>query len=160
MQSFVVHWGYLALFLILWCLVFRGISVEVGGHIDNPLWRSFWDFFFTLSSFFFLRSYTYPILLSGSFLHGMAVGVALPLWSYLTARVFGSRYVGRVFGLMTIVVTPISLLAPPVLGRIFDRTGAYDYAFILYICLGLAAFVLVPRLRVAVLPPVLTAIAH
>jgi sugar phosphate permease len=117
-------------------------------------------FFFTLSSFFFLRSYTYPILLSGSFLHGMAVGVALPLWSYLTARVFGSRYVGRVFGLMTIVVTPISLLAPPVLGRIFDRTGAYDYAFILYICLGLAAFVLVPRLRVAVLPPVLTAIAH
>jgi MFS family permease len=117
-------------------------------------------FFFTLSSLFFLRSYTYPVLLSGSFLHGMGVGVALPLWSYLTARVFGSRHVGRVFGLMTIVVTPISLLAPPVLGRIFDRTGAYDDGFILYICLGLSAFLLVPRLRVAPVPHLSAAIAH
>jgi MFS family permease len=105
-------------------------------------------FFFTLSSFCFLRAYTYPVLLTGSFLHGIAIGVAVPLWSYLTARVFGSHSVGRVFGLMTIVVTPISLLAPPVLGRIFDRTGAYDYGFILYVCLGLSAFLLVPRLRV------------
>ncbi len=42
---------YLALFLILWCLIFRGISVEVSGHINDRLWRSFWDFFFSLSSF-------------------------------------------------------------------------------------------------------------
>lgn len=109
-------------------------------------------FLFTLSSFFFLRSYTYPVLLMGSFLHGTAVGVSLPLWSYLTARLFGSRNVGRVFGLMTIVVTPISLLAPPVLGRIYDLTGAYDYGFILYIFLAVFAFVLVSRLRMATLP--------
>jgi len=33
---------YLALFLILWCLILRGISIEVGGHINDRLWQSFW----------------------------------------------------------------------------------------------------------------------
>src|ERR1700753_1648345 len=42
--------GYhLALFLILWCLILRGISIEVGGHIDNRLWQQFWDFVFVFS---------------------------------------------------------------------------------------------------------------
>ena len=30
---------YLALFLILWCLILRGVSIEVGGHIEDPLWQ-------------------------------------------------------------------------------------------------------------------------
>jgi cytochrome d ubiquinol oxidase subunit II len=41
---------YLALFLLLWSLILRGISLEVGGHIDSPLWQQFWDFFFSVSS--------------------------------------------------------------------------------------------------------------
>jgi MFS family permease len=115
-------------------------------------------FLFTLSCFFFLSSHAYSVLLIGSFLHGTAVGVALPLWSYLTARVFGSRNVGRIFGLMTIVVTPISLLAPPVLGLIYDLTGAYDYGFILYIFLAFFAFLLVSRLRIDKQPQIASAV--
>jgi cytochrome d ubiquinol oxidase subunit II len=42
---------YLALFLILWCLILRGISIEVGGHIDDRLWQAFWDFVFAFASF-------------------------------------------------------------------------------------------------------------
>src|SRR5262245_22074157 len=42
---------YLALFLILWCLILRGISLEVGGHIDDRLWQDFWDFVFVLANF-------------------------------------------------------------------------------------------------------------
>lgn len=42
---------YLALFLILWCLLLRGISLEVGGHINDRLWQGFWDFVFVFSSF-------------------------------------------------------------------------------------------------------------
>jgi hypothetical protein len=38
------------------------------------------------------------------------------------------------------------------MGAIFDRTGSYDDGFILYICLGLAALSLVPRLRVVAVP--------
>ena len=42
---------YLALFLILWCLILRGISLEVGGHINDRLWQQFWDFLFVFSNF-------------------------------------------------------------------------------------------------------------
>jgi cytochrome d ubiquinol oxidase subunit II len=42
---------YLALFLILWSLILRGISLEVGGHINDRLWQGFWDFVFVSSSF-------------------------------------------------------------------------------------------------------------
>jgi len=41
---------YLALFLILWCSILRGVSIELGGHIDNRLWQSFWDFVFVVSN--------------------------------------------------------------------------------------------------------------
>jgi cytochrome bd ubiquinol oxidase subunit II len=41
---------YLALFLILWCLILRGISIEVGGHINDRLWQGFWDFVFVFSN--------------------------------------------------------------------------------------------------------------
>ena len=42
---------YLALFLILWGLILRGVSIEVGGHINDPLWQGFWDFVFVFSNF-------------------------------------------------------------------------------------------------------------
>jgi len=41
---------YLALFLILWSFVLRGISLEVGGHINDRMWQSFWDVVFALSN--------------------------------------------------------------------------------------------------------------
>ena len=42
---------YLALMLILWGLILRGISIEVRGHINDPLWQGFWDFVFAFSNF-------------------------------------------------------------------------------------------------------------
>lgn len=41
---------YLALMMLLWALVFRGISIEIAGHINDPLWQSFWDFVFAVSN--------------------------------------------------------------------------------------------------------------
>jgi hypothetical protein len=79
----------------------------------------------------------------------MGVGTALPLWSYLTARVFGTANVGRVFGLMNVVTMPISLSMPFVMGAVFDRTRAYDDGYLMYVALGVCAFLLIPRLRVA-----------
>jgi cytochrome bd ubiquinol oxidase subunit II len=38
---------YLALMLILWCLLLRGISIEVGGHLSDRLWQEFWDAVFS-----------------------------------------------------------------------------------------------------------------
>jgi cytochrome d ubiquinol oxidase subunit II len=42
---------YLSLFLILWGLILRGISLEVGGHINDSLWQGFWDFVFVFANF-------------------------------------------------------------------------------------------------------------
>ena len=42
---------YLALFLILWGLILRGVSIEVGGHINDRMWQGFWDFVFVFSNF-------------------------------------------------------------------------------------------------------------
>jgi cytochrome d ubiquinol oxidase subunit II len=41
---------YLALFLLLWALVLRGVSLEVSGHIQDPLWRTAWHFCFVASN--------------------------------------------------------------------------------------------------------------
>lgn len=41
---------YLAVFLLLWSLVLRGIALEVGGHLDDPLWQDFWNVVFAASS--------------------------------------------------------------------------------------------------------------
>ncbi|HEY1304811.1 MAG TPA: cytochrome d ubiquinol oxidase subunit II [Vicinamibacterales bacterium] len=41
---------YLALWMVLWTFVLRGISIEVGGHIHEPMWQLFWDFVFAVSS--------------------------------------------------------------------------------------------------------------
>jgi cytochrome d ubiquinol oxidase subunit II len=42
---------YLALMLILWSLILRGISIEVAGHINDRLWQKFWDAVFMFSNF-------------------------------------------------------------------------------------------------------------
>ena len=42
---------YLALFLIVWGLILRGIALEVGGHINDRLWQGFWDFVFVCANF-------------------------------------------------------------------------------------------------------------
>ena len=41
---------YLALWFVLWSFILRGMSLEVGGHIDDRLWRSWWDFVFAVSN--------------------------------------------------------------------------------------------------------------
>jgi cytochrome d ubiquinol oxidase subunit II len=41
---------YFAIFLVLWCLILRGISIEFRSHVANPVWRRSWDFFFWISS--------------------------------------------------------------------------------------------------------------
>jgi cytochrome d ubiquinol oxidase subunit II len=41
---------YMALMIVLWLLILRGIAVEARSHQENPLWREFWDTVFALSS--------------------------------------------------------------------------------------------------------------
>jgi cytochrome d ubiquinol oxidase subunit II len=41
---------YLPLIIVLWLLMIRGLSIELRGHIGDPLWTSFWDAMFFAGS--------------------------------------------------------------------------------------------------------------
>ncbi len=41
---------YLPLMMVLWLLMLRGIGIELRTHMDNPVWRGFFDFVFCGSS--------------------------------------------------------------------------------------------------------------
>ena len=41
---------YLAFFLLLWCLILRGVSIEFSGHIADPMWRTAVHFVFVASN--------------------------------------------------------------------------------------------------------------
>ena len=43
---------YLALILVLWLLMLRGLALELRSHLDHPLWRPIWDVTFTIASCF------------------------------------------------------------------------------------------------------------
>ena len=41
---------YLAIFLVVWCLILRGISIEFRSHVADRLWRVSWDSVFSAAS--------------------------------------------------------------------------------------------------------------
>src|SRR5580693_1603460 len=41
---------YLPLLMVLWLLILRGLSIELRSHVENSLWRSWWDAVFGLAS--------------------------------------------------------------------------------------------------------------
>jgi cytochrome bd ubiquinol oxidase subunit II len=41
---------YLAVFLLIWTLILRGIALEFRSHVADALWREFWDGVFALAS--------------------------------------------------------------------------------------------------------------
>jgi cytochrome d ubiquinol oxidase subunit II len=41
---------YLAIFLVLWSLILRGVAIEFRSHVGDRMWRGFWDVVFSLAS--------------------------------------------------------------------------------------------------------------
>jgi cytochrome bd ubiquinol oxidase subunit II len=41
---------YLPLMMVLWLLMLRGVGIELRSHVSDPLWWSFFDFVFSISS--------------------------------------------------------------------------------------------------------------
>jgi cytochrome d ubiquinol oxidase subunit II len=78
---------YLELMMVLWLLILRGISIELRGHIESPIWKPFWDLIFCGSS-------ALLALLYGAALGNVVRGVPLdsdgfffiPLWTNFEPR--------------------------------------------------------------------------
>src|SRR4051812_22241886 len=78
---------YLAMFLVLWTLILRGISMEFRSHIVDPMWRAFFDVVFGFASILM------PVLLGaalGNVLRGVPLDEQgtfdLPLFTDFTAH--------------------------------------------------------------------------
>jgi cytochrome d ubiquinol oxidase subunit II len=73
---------YLPLMIVLWLLIGRALGIELRKHIDNALWRSFWDVVFCVSSLLL-------VIIFGAALGNIVTGVPLnkdgyffePLWT-------------------------------------------------------------------------------
>ncbi len=82
---------YLAIFFFLWVLILRGIAIELRSHLDDAMWRAFWDGAFAVASILA------PVLLGaalGNVLRGVPVNedgwFALPLFdSFLPSAGLG-----------------------------------------------------------------------
>lgn len=73
---------YLPLMIVLWLLILRGVSIELRSHVDDRMWKSFFDAIFFLSS-------TLLAIFYGAALANVVRGVPLgaddsfflPLWT-------------------------------------------------------------------------------
>ena len=73
---------YLALILVLWLLMLRGLAIELRSHVDHPLWRPIWDVTFTFASLFLAIVFGVTL---GNILHGVPLQADgyffMPLWT-------------------------------------------------------------------------------
>jgi cytochrome bd ubiquinol oxidase subunit II len=122
---------YLALFLILWCLILRGISLEVGGHINDRLWQGFWDFVFVFSNFLLA-------ILFGAAAGNLARGVPLDADGNFSMAFFTNFRVRGYVGLLDWYTVSIAIFAAVILaahgatylmlkteGLVHDRSAAW-----------------------------------
>ena len=95
---------YLALFLILWGLILRGISLEVGGHMNDRLWQRFWDFVFVFSNFVLT-------VLFGAAAGNLARGVPLDAHGNFSMAFFTDFNVRGYVGLLDWYTVSVALFA-------------------------------------------------
>ena len=84
---------YLALFMVIWTLILRGIAIEFRSHVADGMWRGFWDFAFTVASVLL------PVLL-GAALGNVVRGVPLDDTGYFTIPLFTDFGTGNPVGIL------------------------------------------------------------
>ncbi|MFN8012414.1 MAG: cytochrome d ubiquinol oxidase subunit II [Holophagaceae bacterium] len=121
---------YLAMFLVVWALALRGISLEFRSHVQGTLWRAFWDVAFMLASA------ALPVLFGaalGNVLRGVPITVdgtfALPLFTDFSASnpvglLDGYTVLVGVFALAVLLLHGSLFLAWRTEGPVHDRAAA------------------------------------
>lgn len=98
---------YLAIMIILWVLILRGISIEFRSHLKDGLWRTFWDGVFALAS-------TLAPVLFGAALGNLIRGVPLQADGWFALSLFESFTPTGELGILdwyTVMAGVLALLA-------------------------------------------------
>jgi MFS family permease len=80
-------------------------------------------------------------------LWGFGSGVLTPVTIVIISRYFGRKAYGSIQGSIAILSAPISLLAPIYTGWVYDTTGSYTTAFILFAALAACGALLMCLVR-------------
>jgi cytochrome d ubiquinol oxidase subunit II len=74
---------YLPLMIVLWLLILRGIAIEFGSHMEDSLWRGFWDAVFAGASMLLAVFFGAAL---GNVVRGVPLDAEgsffLPLWTH------------------------------------------------------------------------------
>jgi cytochrome bd ubiquinol oxidase subunit II len=106
---------YMALMVVLWLLILRGIAIEFRSHEDHPLWREFWDTVFMLAS-------ALLAVVFGTSLGNLIRGVPLEKEGLRGMPLFTNFLIGREPGILdwyTALVGLFTLAALAVHGALF-----------------------------------------
>lgn len=87
-------------------------------------------------------------------LYGLGSGSFVPLDILIRSRYFGRKAYGAIQGSSVIISAPISFLAPVYTGWVYDATGSYTNAFILFASLAAFGALLMMLTRTPKLPAV------
>jgi cytochrome d ubiquinol oxidase subunit II len=105
----------MALMVVLWLLILRGVAIELRAHQDHPLWREFWDTVFSLAS-------ALLAVVFGTTLGNLIRGVALEKEGLRSMALFTNFLIGREPGILdwyTGLVGVFTLVALSVHGALY-----------------------------------------
>jgi cytochrome d ubiquinol oxidase subunit II len=114
---------YLAIFLLLWTLILRGIAIEFRSHVADLMWRRFWDATFTVAS-------TLAPVLLGAALGNVVRGVPVDSEGWFALPLFDSFSPAGRLGILdwyTVLAGVVALVAIAHHGALFlawKTTGA------------------------------------
>jgi cytochrome d ubiquinol oxidase subunit II len=98
---------YLAIMMVLWVLILRGIAIEFRSHLEDAMWRQFWDGTFALAS-------TLAPVLLGAALGNVLRGVPLQADGWFSLPLFASFSPRGTLGILdwfTVLAGVFSLVA-------------------------------------------------
>ena len=77
-------------------------------------------------------------------LYGVGMGAVMPMTPVLRARYFGRKSFGTIAGWSRALTIPVGVIGPVLAGWIFDVTGSYEIAFVLFaVTLGISAVIMI-----------------
>jgi cytochrome bd ubiquinol oxidase subunit II len=98
---------YLAIMLVVWMLMLRGLAIEFRSHVRDPLWRAAWDALFSLAS-------TALCVFLGAALGNLLRGLPLDGWGWFSLTLFTNFSAREPVGVLdwyTVLVGIFALLA-------------------------------------------------
>ena len=122
---------YFAIMLVLWCLIGRGVALELRSHLPDDMWRAFWDAVFSGASLLLALFFGAAL---GNVVRGVPIGAdgwfALPLFTDFGTRPpvgILDRYTLLVglFAVTTLVAHGAAFLALRTRGPVRERSRSH-----------------------------------